>query len=229
MEEEILKIQDILEILKKRITMVISIVLMFTIGAIIISFFILEPKYTTSAKLFVGKQDGENSSYQNSDVQMYQNLMKTYAGVLESEDVVAKAIEKGNLPFTPKEVLNALTVTPGTDDQFLSLSIKTKNKEDGVKILEPLIDVFIETTDSYIVNSNVQVLTTPKVPTVPSSPNKKLNILIGFFAGLLVSIGVAVALDYMDNSVKRKEDIEKLLGVSVIGTVPEYTEKSKRN
>ena len=71
MEEEILKVQDILEILKKRITMIISIILMFTIGAIIISFFILEPKYQTSAKLFIGKQDGDNSSYQNSDVKMY--------------------------------------------------------------------------------------------------------------------------------------------------------------
>lgn len=229
MEEEILKVQDILEILKKRITMIISIILMFTIGAIIISFFILEPKYQTSAKLFIGKQDGDNSSYQNSDVQMYQNLMKTYAGVLESEDVVAKAIERGNLSFTPKEVLNALTVTPGTDDQFLSLKIETLNREDGVKILEPLIEVFIETTDSYIVNSNVQVLTTPKVPVAPSSPNKKLNILIGFFIGLLVSIGLTFTLEYMDNSVKRKEDIEKLLGVSVIGLVPQYIEKSKKS
>ena len=228
MQEETLKIQDIVDILRKRITMVISIILIFTIGAIIISFFIIKPEYTTSATLFVGKKDGQNSSYQNSDVQMYQNLMKTYAGVLESEDVIAKAIEKGNLSFTPNEVLSALKVTPGTDDQFLSLSIKTKNREDGVKILEPLIEVFISTTDSYIVNSNVQVLTTPKIPTTPSSPNKKINILMGFFVGLLVSIGLTVALEYMDNSVKRKDDIENLLEVPVIGMVPKYTETTKK-
>ncbi len=43
---------------------------------------------------------------------------------------------------------------------------------------------------------------------------------IAFFIGLMVSLGIAFLLEYLDNTVKSQEDIEKLTGIPVIGIIP---------
>lgn len=58
------------------------------------------------------------------------------------------------------------------------------------------------------------------MPTSPSSPKPVLNMLIAFFIGLMVSVGIAFLLEYLDNTVKTQEDVEKLIGVPVIGIIP---------
>jgi capsular polysaccharide biosynthesis protein len=49
-----------------------------------------------------------------------------------------------------------------------------------------------------------------------------LNILIAFVAGLMASVGLVFLLEYLDNTVKSSEDIEKLLGIPVLGVIPNY-------
>jgi capsular polysaccharide biosynthesis protein len=47
-----------------------------------------------------------------------------------------------------------------------------------------------------------------------------LNMLIAFFIGLMVSVGIVFLLEYLDNTVKTQEDVEKLIGIPVIGIIP---------
>ena len=94
----------------KRWKMIVSITLMATLAAAIVSFFIIAPKYEASTKVFIGKEDTKDQNYNNSDIQMYQQLLKTYAGVITTNDLVEKAIDTANLNVTSEEVLNKLFI-----------------------------------------------------------------------------------------------------------------------
>ena len=59
------------------------------------------------------------------------------------------------------------------------------------------------------------------MPEKPVSPNKKLNILIAFVLGLMVSIGLSLLLEFMDNTYKSKEELEKVVDLPVLGVIPE--------
>ena len=59
-----------------------------------------------------------------------------------------------------------------------------------------------------------------KVPENPVSPNKKLNIAIAFLLGLMVSVGLSFLLEFLDNTYKNKEQLEKDLEIPVIGAIP---------
>lgn len=59
------------------------------------------------------------------------------------------------------------------------------------------------------------------MPENPVSPNKKLNIAIGFLLGLMVSIGLAFLLEFVDNTFKTKEQVEQILGLPVVGAIPD--------
>lgn len=224
-----LSIKEIGAILKKRLTLIIVILLITTIGAIITTYFIIKPVYTTSATLLIGKTEDSNSGteYNTGDVSLYKQLMGTYSKVVQSEDLIQRAIERGNLNLTPAQVSSSLTVTPGNENQILTLTYNSKNREEGVEVLNPLIEEFSETSKEIISNGEMFILNTPKLPIAPSSPNKKMNITMGIVLGLVLGVGLALVLEFIDDSIKSKNDIEKLIGIPVIGSVPIYdSEKS---
>jgi len=205
----------------KRWKMIVSITLMATLVAAIVSFFIIAPKYEASTKVFIGKEDTKDQNYNNSDIQMYQQLLKTYAGVITTNDLVEKAIDTANLNVTSEEVLNNLTVTPSANTQILEIKYISTDRVLSRDLVDAVTTQFIKTSTELIPNGNVKIIESVKMPESPVSPNKKMNIAIAFLLGLMISVGLAFLLEFMDNTFKTKEQLEQILGIPVIGTIPD--------
>lgn len=71
--------------------------------------------------------------------------------------------------------------------------------------------------------SNIQVLDRAEVPKTPFKPRKTMNIMLSIIVGLLGSIGLAFFTEYLDNTIKTPEDIEKKVHLPPLGLVPQYT------
>ncbi|HAT4185656.1 TPA: capsular biosynthesis protein [Clostridium perfringens] len=226
MEENTISLQEIAYALKKRWKLIALITIAATLVSAILSFFVIKPQYEAKTKLFIGKQETqENNAYNNSDVMMYQQLMKTYAELAKTSDLVTKAVKSANLDYNQnqiKGVLNNLNVTPSADTQILDLSFKGKNPKEVLKVTEAITDEFISESKELIPNGNVQVIQKPQLPENPVSPNKKLNILIAFVLGLMIGVGIVLLLEYLDNTFKSREELEKTLDLPIIGAIPDY-------
>lgn len=221
MNEEYINISEILDALKKRYKIIIAITLAFTIIAALVSFFVIKPKYEVTTKLFIGKEQSKTQDFNSNDITMYQKLLSTYAEVVTTNDLVEKAIEKGKIDETVKDVKEGLKVTPRADTQILEISYTGTNKEEAVDIVENITDQFIKESKKLIPNGNIKIIQKAKMPEKPVSPNKKLNILIAFVLGLMVSIGLSLLLEFMDNTYKSKEELEKVVDLPVLGVIPE--------
>jgi polysaccharide biosynthesis transport protein len=68
--------------------------------------------------------------------------------------------------------------------------------------------------------NNISVVDKAAFPIAPRSPRLGLNLLVAFLAGLTLGFLAAIGLDYLDDSFKAPEDIERELGLTVIGVVP---------
>ncbi|WP_415285528.1 YveK family protein [Clostridium perfringens] len=226
MEENTISLQEIAYALKKRWKLIVLITIAATLVSAILSFFVIKPQYEAKAKLFIGKQETqENNAYNNSDVMMYQQLMKTYAELVKTSDLVTKAVKSANLNYNQNEIkgiLNNLTANPSSDTQILDLSFKGKNPKDVLKITEAITDEFISESKELIPNGNVQVIQKPQLPENPVSPNKKRNILIAFVLGLVLGGGIVLSIEYLDNTFKSREELEKTLELPIIGAIPDY-------
>ncbi|MEA2077637.1 MAG: polysaccharide biosynthesis tyrosine autokinase [Candidatus Marinimicrobia bacterium] len=76
--------------------------------------------------------------------------------------------------------------------------------------------------------SNVYVIDQAIPKYAPIKPKTNLNILLGFVFGLAAGIGVILLREFMDNSIRSKEDLEKL-GLTVLGIVPSMSiDKAKK-
>lgn len=221
MEEQEIRLDEIFDALKKRWLMIVSITLTAAIIAAVLSFFVIKPKYEASTKLFIGKEEAESQGYSQNDVTMYQKLMKTYTETIKTKDLVEKALGSSNLEVDTKSVLENLTVTSLADTQILEVKYKSIDPIEAKTIIEEITDEFIETSKKLVPNGNIQIIESVEMPEKPVSPNKKMNIAIAFALGLMVGVGLALLLEFLDNTFKTKEQVERELEIPVLGTIPQ--------
>ena len=69
--------------------------------------------------------------------------------------------------------------------------------------------------------TSLEVYSRPGLPGAPSSPNYRLNLIVGAAIGLLAGIVVAFIGNYFDTSIKTLEDAERSLGLPVLGVIPQ--------
>lgn len=222
MEEQVISLSEIFEAIKKRWIMIVAITLTATIISGVLSFFVIDPVYETSTKVFIGKEESDDAAYNSSDINMYQQLLQTYAQAIKTKDLVNRAIS--GLSYDELEasgVVNSLTVTPISSTQILQIKYQSKNPEEAKDVLKSVIDEFIVTAKELVPNGNVRVIEEVELPENPVSPNKKMNIAIAFLLGLMVSGGLVFLLEYLDNTYKNKDQLEKELGIPVLGAIPD--------
>ena len=226
--DKTINIEEFIFIIKRRYKLIIS--MMILIGGIsaVLSFFVIKPKYEVSTKIFVGKAEQEEK-YNNSDVQMYQQLIKTYSETIKTKDLVGNAIKNVNTIKTTGQVLGNITVTPIANTQILQIKYKDDNGKEAKEILSAITNEFINTSKTLVANGNVKVIESVEEPKLPVTPKKFLNISMGIAIGLLTGLGISILLETMDRTFKDREEIEKLVGIPVIGVIPSQELTKRRS
>ena len=225
MEEQVISISEIFEALKKRWILIVSITLVATLISGVLSFFVIKPTYEASTKVFVGKEESSLEGYNTNDIQMYQKLLQTYAETIKTNEVVQAAINStNNADLTVPAVKGALTVTPVSDTQILQIKYQNKNPEVAKEVLESITNEFVILAKELVPNGNVRVIEAVQLPENPVAPNKKMNVAIAFLLGLMVSVGLVFLIEYLDNTFKSKEELERELDIPVVGIIPEVEE-----
>ena len=73
--------------------------------------------------------------------------------------------------------------------------------------------------------NNVRVVEAATAPTAPIRPRKAWNLGLSIVVGLGLGIAIAVAIEYFDTTVRNPDDVERYLGLPVIGIVPKFEAK----
>lgn len=227
--EENFTLKEVYFCLLKRWKIIFFTVIAFLLISIALSFFIIDPKYEAKTKLFIGKQEvnSQESDYSSSDITMYQKLMKTYAEVLETPDLIEKSLKDVNMEYDEEKVehiLENLKVEPRTDTQILEVKFQGKEALETLKITEIITEAFINEAKDLIPNGNIKIIQRPKLPKEPISPNKVKIISIAFLGGLIISVGLVFLAEYLEGTFKSREEIENLSKLPIIGTIPNFDE-----
>ena len=220
MEEQVISISEIIDAVKKRWKIIALTTVLATLVSGIFSFFVISPTYEASTKIFIGKEGAESEGYNSSDVSMYQNLIKTYSELIKTKDLVNKAIDNSEYDLSVNSVLNDITVNTLTGTQILQISYQSKSPSIAKNILESITNEFITKAEELVPNGNVKILESVELPKNPVAPNKTMNIAIAFILGMMVGFGIVFLLEYLDNTYKNKEQLEKDLDIPVLGVIP---------
>jgi capsular polysaccharide biosynthesis protein len=227
MEQEMtLDLRELYDILQKRWKLIVNVTAIFVVISIILSFFILTPVYEAKVTVIVGKEE-QNSEKRidYNDIMMYQKLVKTYAGIAKSRTVVEKTINSLSLDTEYDKFLDKLNVTPQPDTQIMDIKFQSKDPKEAMQVANKLTDIFLEESKRIYPTSTIQVMDYAVLPEKPVKPKKMLNLAISFVLGIMVSFGAIFVLEYMDNTIKTENDVERVLELPVIGIIPKQIEE----
>lgn len=211
-----------LKTLWKRKFSIVLVALVFAIAAFGYSAFLAKKEYQSTSRIYVvSRQNQDNNALTNSDLQAGSYLVKDYREIILSQNVLTQAIEELKLDMTPTELSKKISVSVPTDTRILSITAKDGDPKEAARIANGLRNVAAEKIISVTKVSDVTTLDEAEVPQSPSSPNIRRNVLLGFIAGAGLMVVLMVVVEVLDDRVKRPEDIEELMGLTLLGIVPD--------
>ena len=211
-----------LKVLWKRKFSIILVALVFAIAAFGYSAFLAKKEYQSTSRIYVvSRQNQDNNALTNSDLQAGSYLVKDYREIILSQNVLSQAIEELKLDMTPAELSKKISVSVPTDTRILSITAKDGDPKEAARIANGLRNVAAEKIISVTKVSDVTTLDEAEVPQSPSSPNIRRNVLLGFVAGAGLMVVLLVVVEVLDDRVKKPEDVEELMGLPLLGVVPD--------
>lgn len=224
--EEGIDIREYWKILRKRWTIVVALPLIAALISGLVSFFILKPVYQASITLIVGKKtpDLYQAAGQMIDYNVLmanQQLAKTYAMIARSRTVEQNTLVDLNLPLKVAELDKMISVDPVPNTEILEILVSNTSPELASSIANTMAQEFSKAVIDIKKVDSVSIVDRAVIPDKPVFPRKAINVLIAFILGLITSIGLILLLESMDNTVKSSEDVEKLLGIPVLGSIPQ--------
>jgi capsular polysaccharide biosynthesis protein len=219
--EETISLRELMDTLKKRISLILFITLTAVIVSGGVSFFLLTPIYQSSTQLLVNQSKSEQPAINPGEIQTNLQLMKTYNVIIKSPTILDKVIDDLGLDMTASQLNSKITVGSEGESQVLNLSVQDTDPKKAAEIANTTATVFQNEIPKIMNVDNVSILAKAEVgeKQAPIKPKPLLNIAIAMVVGLMAGVGIAFLLEYLDNTVKTEQDVEKLLGVPVLGSI----------
>lgn len=217
-------LKKIFTMLKKRL---IFIVLVGLIGATIsgcITNFFITPQYTTNVKLYVSSNTdnllGSGGSISQNELDASTRLVNTYLVVVRSDNFLEKVADRLGDGTTASSIKSMISCSQIDETLAFQVNVTSSNPQRAADVANAIA----ETCPSEIVRvlkvGGVEVIDYAKVPTSPSSPNLKKNVLIGLIAGLALSFVFFFIKEMFDTRIITSKDLEKDFSIPVLGSIP---------
>lgn len=212
---------QLVKVLWKRKFLIALVALVAGVTAFAYSSFVIKPQYASTTRIYVvNRNQADKPGLTNQDLQAGSYLVKDYREIILSQDVLEKVVANQNLTIDAKTLGKKVSVTVPADTRIVSISVRDGNPEEASRIANALREVAAQKIISVTRVSDVTTLEEARPATSPSSPNIRRNTMMATIAGVGIVIVVVLLVELLDDRVKRPEDIEEVMHISLLGVIP---------
>lgn len=210
-------------LLKKKLTFIISIVVIGVLISFILTNFVMTKKYQSKASIYLKPEISESGIIDNSTLSANTKMVNNYLLMLKGDTLLTDVSKQLGIK-NPAIVKKAVSVSNIEDSEIIIVSAITNDPQLSKDIVQTTVNSFFLTMKEKLSIKNMTVLDEPKVASRPVSPNLKKNLVIGALLGLFLSCGLVVLEFLLDKRLHTKEDVETFLGIPVLAEIP-WTEE----
>lgn len=222
-----MELKEYFNIVVKRIWLIIFLPLIIAVISAYVSFYVMDPVYEANTTLYIiNKSNGSELSIAYNDLLVGQQLVNDYKEIVKSRKITSKVIEDLNLTdWSPSMLARKISVSAKNNTRLIELVVSDSNPQLAKDIANKVAEVFQREVVKLMKVENVNIVDTAQLPESPVRPRHMMNIAVSFLIGFLASIGIVFLVEYLDDTIKTADDVEKYLGLTVLGTIPEFSAK----
>ncbi len=220
MEQEI-ELREIVAIISKRRKLIVSLCLLAVIGSYVISNFYIKPVYSATTTILVGRPaEGYRVVFQ--DVELNRQLVKTYVEIAHSSRVASAVIDELRLRMSVAQLQSMISIRQVGDTELIAISVRDFTPDRAAFLANGVAEIFISQIAKLMHVDNVAVIDVAIAPSSPIYPRPWPNMAIAVVFALMTGLFLTFVLEYMDNTLKTRQDVERILQLPVLGTIPLY-------
>ncbi|MCZ2257293.1 YveK family protein [Sporosarcina sp. G11-34] len=219
--EETISLQDLFRTLKKRIGLIAFITIIAITISGVVSFLLLTPIYQTSTQILVNQTQQDQNQPNKQNIETDLQLISTYNVIIKSPVILGDVIKELGLNRSVGSLNSQITVGSAQNSQVLNIVVQDPDPKLAVQIANATANIFENKIVELMSVDNVNILTPASLPDNPSpiKPDPMLNMAIAAVIGLMLGVGLAFLLEYLDTTMKTEQDIEDLLQIPILGVV----------
>jgi capsular polysaccharide biosynthesis protein len=227
---------EYLKIIKKRLWLIVLCVLISTITTVLYSYDHYKPVYQASTKLIVNKttDQGQLGKEQMDLGAISTNigLINTYKEIIKTPAIMDKVVQRyPDLDLTADQLSLIINVSALNGTQVMTVVAADYSYERAANIVNAVSEVFKAEIPKIMKVDNVTILNVAKMDAQPLALNQKptQKIIISFAVSLIFAIGITFLLEFLDDTLKKEEDIQLILGLPTFAVIPAMKEKELKS
>ena len=216
-------LEQIIHILIKRLPLILLFACLAGIASAVYSWQFLDNVYQTSSTVIVSNSKDVTVSTEqmtSSDYKFNVQLVNSYSVLCRTNRVLDQVIATLDLPMTAIQLGSMISVASVNKTDIINISVTSGDPILAQNICNTMTSVFQKEVINIMKMDNVRIIDEAPLPRNPIAPNRDRNVLIGVILGMVFGVALGFALELLDRTVKTDEQIQEILGVPVLGTMP---------
>jgi capsular polysaccharide biosynthesis protein len=165
--------------------------------------------------------------------QAIKSLLRNYVQQMQSPGLVQPVIDKLQLDVSPQKFISQVSFNAAEDTMTIAIEARHPIPAVAAKMGQTLAETFVSGHNQENLQIDqrdrilVSILNNATSPDI-FSPKTSVNVLAGAILGALIGVIIVFVLEWLESDVVRTaEDVERYIGVTVLGAIPTVTEKAK--
>ena len=232
-KEKTIDLGKILLVIWDKIIWVVLATVILALAGYLITKLTWKPTYTSEVQLYtVMSSSGEQvTEVTTSQITIRRNVATLYVKAIKKSDSLKEMVDElraGGFDITTNKLGSVLNVYIDNDAaEVIHVRAKTADPELSLRICEIVGDKAAKLVQDAYIGCTVATFNHPVLALSPDRPNTVRNAVIGGLVGLVVSIGIIIAIYMFDRTIKTGDELESLTGVRYLGDIPDINESFK--
>lgn len=220
-DEETIDLMELARLLWAHIVQIVAVAVAAALISLLVCMFVLTPKYQASINMIVNTRQEGTSTFTNDNFNSAKNLISTYAVIIKGNTVLNEVIDELDLDMTYGQLYNMVAVDSVDSTQIMKVTVTDTDAERAGEIVQTIADIVPD-----VLVEKVEAGSCKTVSDVVINPNKvfpqtKKYVALAGVLGAVVVCAILVLEHLLHDTVVDDDDVQKKLGLPVLGLIPE--------
>jgi capsular polysaccharide biosynthesis protein len=169
------------------------------------------------------------SNLDNAELSRNQQLVTSYTEIARSKSIMRDVINKLDLDMTPEQVAKLVEVTPVEETEFIKISYTDKNPQRAAMLVNEVSNQFMNKIKQVMHFENLNIVEKARIADKPEPKKRAIILAVSMVLGMMLGAFIAFMMEFLHSKLRKPGDMEKILGCSVLASIPDFTEEGENN